>query len=370
MLWPPNIVVQEPRLDPISLPARLSTDDRGPRDLPDRPVDKVWFWQAKVNPDQIHAPRRLSPLELALLGLAALTLAMYDREIWFWLDRQLDRPTTRTAVQQLITTLAAGGLETHQGVFTDVPDRVDWPEQTGYRPAHEEGHGGQAMVAILTDGEGLARRLENPLSRPAAERLLRNLRRWPHLCFVDCMTTDARLEALLAPYGLETITLAELPRWLGGIEPRVETEVPRGADVYGDARVWAAAVALGGTQASTTSGHSLRVALRLNVSPWRVDQIMAEAQQPGARHRLINWLLRCDPLDEHGMPQPVSLAHQALDWWQQRYATGAQQMQAQENPPARLAGLAGQPALEGGTGVAAIVYRTRRCRAAVCTTSG
>ena len=91
-------------------------------------------------------------------------------------------------------------------------------------------------------------------------------------------------------------------------------------------------MALGGTQASTAIAHSLRVALRLNVSPWRVDQIMAEAQQPGTRQRLINWLLRCDPLDEHGMLQPRSLAYQALDWWQQRYATAAQQMQAQENP--------------------------------------
>jgi hypothetical protein len=51
--------------------------------------------------------------------------AVYDREIWFWLDRQLDRSTPRTAVQQLMATLAAGGLQTHQGLFTDVPDRVD-----------------------------------------------------------------------------------------------------------------------------------------------------------------------------------------------------------------------------------------------------
>jgi hypothetical protein len=84
-------------------------------------------------------------------------------------------------------------------------------------------------------------------------------------------------------------------------------------------------------QAETASAPSLRVALRLNVSPWRVDQIMAEAQQSGTRQRLINWLLRCEPLDDQGMPQTGSLAHQALDWWQQRYATATQHMQAQEN---------------------------------------
>jgi hypothetical protein len=187
-------------------------------------------------------------------------------------------------------------------------------------------------VAIFTDGEGLARRLENPLSRPATERLLRSLRRWPHLCFVECATTNARLEPLLASYGLETIPLADLPHWLGGIEPRVGTEVPRGIDVYGDARVWAAAVALGGQQAEITSAHSLRVALRLNVSPWHVDQMMALAQQSGTRQRLINWLLRCEPMNDQGMPKAGSPAHQALDWWQQRYVTARQDMQAQENP--------------------------------------
>ena len=50
------------------------------------------------------------------------------------------------------------------------------------------------------------------------------------------------------------------------------------------------------------------------------------------RHRLINWLLRCEPLDDDGMPPQGSLAQRALDWWQQRYSAAAQQMQAQENP--------------------------------------
>jgi len=75
-------------------------------------------------------------------------------------------------------------------------------------------------VIIFSDGEGLARRLDNPLYRYATERLLRDLRRWPRLCFIDCSPTSARLAPLLAPYGLETIALADLPYWLGGVEPR------------------------------------------------------------------------------------------------------------------------------------------------------
>src|SRR5262249_32746387 len=116
------------------------------------------------------------------------------------------------------------------------PAWVDWPAHPGYRPAHEEGHGRQALVAIFTDGEGLAQRLDNPRSRLVTERLLRSLRRWPRLCFVDCAATGARLGPLLEPYGLETIALAELPYWLGGVALPAQTPATRGTDVYGDAR--------------------------------------------------------------------------------------------------------------------------------------
>jgi hypothetical protein len=90
--------------------------------------------------------------------------AIYDREIWFWLDRQLDRDTPQAAIEQLSAALSSSGLQARQGRFTDVPDRIDWPEQNGYRPDHEEGYGRQALVAILTDGEGLANRLGSALS--------------------------------------------------------------------------------------------------------------------------------------------------------------------------------------------------------------
>ena len=91
-------------------------------------------------------------------------------------------------------------------------------------------------------------------------------------------------------------------------------------------------MALGGAQVDTASAHSLRVALRLRVSPWLVDQIVAEARQSGDAARHVNWLLRCEPLGANGLPQPGSLARRALRWWWQRYDEAAQRMQAQENP--------------------------------------
>src|SRR5215510_11795091 len=296
----------------------------------------VWNIEHFVSDDptrRLHLPRTVEATAKAG-GYVHLhfTPAVYNREIWFWLDRQIERTTPRAVVQQLTATLAAAGLQARQGWFADVPDRVDWPEQHGYRPVYEEGSGRQALVAIFSDGEGLAQRLNNPLYHPAITRLLRDLRHWPRLCFVDCSPSGDRLVPLLAPFGLEIMALEEVSRWLGGIATGLPSAAPLGSALYGDARIWAAAVALGGAQVDTASAHSLRVALRLHVSPWLVDQIVAEARQSGDTARHVNWLLRCEPLGVNGLPQPGSLARRALRWWWQRYTEAGQRMQAQENP--------------------------------------
>ena len=80
------------------------------------------------------------------------------------------------------------------------------------------------------------------------------------------------------------MALEAVSHWLGGIATGLPSAAPLGAALYGDARVWAAAVALGGAQVDTASAHSLRVALRLRVSPWLVDQMVAEARQSGDAH--------------------------------------------------------------------------------------
>lgn len=256
--------------------------------------------------------------------------AVYDREIWFWRDRQLDRETPQDAIDQLSAALSSGGLPARQGRFTDVPDRIDWPEQSGYRPDHEDGHGRQTLVAIFTDGEGLANRLGSARHQLATERLLRHLRLWPRLCVVDCSESGTRLETLLGKYGIETIALQDLPQWLGGTVTRTQAATPLGQAFYGDERVWIAALALGGNSVSRASASSLRVALGLRCSPWLVDDVMDAARQSGAMQ--IDWLMRNASLTEDGTPAPGSMAYRALVWWIQRYGEAEQQMQAQENP--------------------------------------
>ena len=65
--------------------------------------------------------------------------------------------------------------------------------------------------------------------RPATTRLLRDLRHWPRLCFVDCSPSGDRLAPLLAPFGLEVMALEEVSHWLGGIATGLPGAAPLGA---------------------------------------------------------------------------------------------------------------------------------------------
>jgi len=92
------------------------------------------------------------------------------------------------------------------------------------------------MVALLTDGAGLARALEAPLHSRRVTRLLRQLRLWPHLVLVD-FGPPGRLARRLRPFGLAVIPPQALAGWLGG--------QASGPALQGDLRLWAAACCLG-----------------------------------------------------------------------------------------------------------------------------
>lgn len=261
--------------------------------------------------------------------------AVYERAIWFWLDRHLEQATPREIAAQLGATLRAAGLDARQGFFTDTPQRVDWPGQPHCRPIVEEGQGQQAQVAIFTDGSGLRRQLEHPLHCEETRRLLAALQHWPRLCFVDCSPSGDQLAALFAAQPqrlrLEVVSLQQLPDWLGAVAVEEESTTPADERLSGPVRQWAAAVALGAGQADAAAAHSLRAVLNLNVSAWEVDRVLAASAQPEDRRRLINWLLRAEPrLD--GVLRVDSLARRALAWWQARYIEADQDKRAQENP--------------------------------------
>jgi formylglycine-generating enzyme required for sulfatase activity len=260
--------------------------------------------------------------------------AVYERAIWFWLDRHLERPTPRQIAEQIGATLRAAGLEARHGFFTDAPQQVDWPGQPACRPVADEGQGRQAQVAIFSDGAGLRRQLEHPLHREETRRLLASLQHWPRLCFVDCSPSGDQLAALFTAQRLrlEAVALPQLADWLGAVARQEDPRAPADDRLSGASRQWAAVVALGGGQADAASAHTLRAVLHLPTSAWEVDRVLAAASEPEQRRRLINWLLRSEPRDVGNRLRRGSLAGRALTWWQERYREANQEKRAQENP--------------------------------------
>ncbi|MBL8398183.1 MAG: hypothetical protein JNL84_08580, partial [Candidatus Accumulibacter sp.] len=260
--------------------------------------------------------------------------AVYERAVWFWLDRHLDPPTPREVAAQLAATLRAAGLDARQGLFTDVPLQVDWPAQAGYRPLAEEGAGRQAQVAIFTDGTGLRRRLEHPRHSEETRRLLAAFEHWPRLCFVDCSPDGKQLAALFAARRLRltAVALPQLADWLGAGKTDADAARPPADEhLSGAARQWAAVVALGGGQADAATAQTLRAVLALPADAWDVYRVLAAAAPPDERCRLINGLLRSEPLAGETL-RADSLAQRALAWWQARYVAAEATMRAQENP--------------------------------------
>lgn len=98
-----------------------------------------------------------------------------------------------------------------------------------------------------------------------------------------------------------------------------------------DPRQWTAEVALGGGQTDAAAAHTLRTVLGVAANPWQIARILAESARLESRRRLINWLLRSEPLGDD-VPRSDSLARRALDWWQARYKEADQEKQAQETP--------------------------------------
>ena len=195
--------------------------------------------------------------------------AVYERAIWFWLDRHLESRTPREIAARLGAILRAAGLDARQGSFTDVLHRVDWPEQPDYRPVAEEGQGRQAQVAVFCDGAGLRRQLDHPLYRDETRRLLNGLQHWPRLCFVACSPSGDQPAALFERdrFRLDVVALAQLPDWLGGVAAEEPIAAPADEGLFGPDRQWAAGVTLGGGQADAAAAHTLRVTLNLPANP-------------------------------------------------------------------------------------------------------
>ncbi len=254
--------------------------------------------------------------------------ATYPREVWLWRDTQSEDALSRRLVEELMLSLNRAGLPVRSGVFRDFPEWVRWREGQEFSPLVLEGHRQSALVAVLTDGAGLAMANQSELERSSLNRLLRGLADWPQLAFVDCGRGRHGLAPLLQPYNLRCIAPEDLPAFLGAGEARPIT-APQGDDrLLGDARAWAAALALSPDPVDDDAAYALLRELQLDLSSWRLQDLLSESEEvggcitwpPARRIELLNWLAQSESLDADSQVTENSLLDRALQFWLQRYA--------------------------------------------------
>ena len=147
--------------------------------------------------------------------------ARFPREVWLWCDEHCPDPALAALADEIAGALTRAGLHVRRGTFAGTPERVWWRHDDHVEPGRMEGHRQHALVALLTDGNGLARALDAPLETGRTAGLLRQLRLWPHLAVVD-FGAPGRLARRLRRFGL---TLLAPPAEAGAHPPlRVEDQ--------------------------------------------------------------------------------------------------------------------------------------------------
>ena len=246
------------------------------------------------------------------------------REVWLWRDTRLADPEPGALIAELDRDLTRAGLRVRHGAFSAVPDPVwldlDPSGRRGARPTPASpldlgGEARGALVAILTDGRGLAAALRAGGERAARlHRCLRALGTWPRCCLVDCAGDTLDLPRLLQGLGLPKgqdltcIAPGDLPAWLaerpatGGLQA-----IPVAAP-SADALLWAACCALPGLPITAAQERALFRQFGLP-AVWRLPEAAAGQGRAGAdgrrftpaeRRALLCELaqqVRCDGLD-------------------------------------------------------------------------
>jgi hypothetical protein len=120
-------------------------------------------------------------------GIPALRFerAVYQREVWLWVDETADDPALARLADEVETALMAHGLPVERAAFRGIPDRLVTAAGAVFAPREIDERRDVALVAVLTDGRVLCRQYEAGDRRVRIDALLRNLSHWPRLAFVD-----------------------------------------------------------------------------------------------------------------------------------------------------------------------------------------
>jgi formylglycine-generating enzyme required for sulfatase activity len=264
--------------------------------------------------------------------------ALYDREVWLWMDEQAEQPALLRLARELQSSLQRAGLPVRSAWFYGLPYQLTWEEGYGFDPLVWEGHRGSVIVAILTDGQSLLRAWQNAHRRPRLKRSLHALGQWPRLAFVEFAPNGPRLAGLLEGFEIPCIGPDALPLFLGE-HPEIRRAALATAFSAGARRLWAAAACLDGDAIDDATALALHRHLDSDLPAlaiqalWRSGTLQAGRLSWSARQRAehLNWLSRAERLDPSRPVPASSLLGQALSFWRARYTRERAQRRRRES---------------------------------------
>ncbi|MEE8585823.1 MAG: SUMF1/EgtB/PvdO family nonheme iron enzyme, partial [Acidobacteriota bacterium] len=274
-------------------------------------------------------------------------MAQYPREVWLWCDLMADDPSLLELAAEIRTSLEKAGLPVRTGVFHGLPDSVCWEEGEEFSPLILEGHRQNAIVCILSDGEGM--RLADRAShrRGPLRQLLSALAEWPRLVLVDFGAGGRSLPRLAGRFAIPVIEPVGLPAYLGAQQTAATGTRQSVPGLSGDLRIWAAALALSPDPVPDSAAQQIRQHLGLNADPLDLRRIH---QDPGAvmrgrsldwrpsrRAQLLGWLLAVDgPPSGRNWPAGSAYLAPSLRFWLVQCSSRRKEQESREEQQGQL----------------------------------
>jgi formylglycine-generating enzyme required for sulfatase activity len=304
VLAPPR-VPGPPEVPPLPIaegPRGAGLLGAGERDELAFAVDR--FIREEPSPE-VDAPRSVDAT-VAAGGRAEIVFRprVEHRTVWLWTDAASSSPLVPRFAAEVAASLASAGLPNERGRFACVPDRVDSDERGALEPREIEDAAMGSAVLLVTDGEGLARRLGDSASRGWVRPVLRVLSRWPRVAFVAVAGEGRRaLSAAFARFdvGVSVIAPDEVNAFLAGQDAR--RAVRERSRMAGDTLAWAAGCCLGGRRVDAAEALALRAAMKLDAPVWDVEAVLADVAAVKRRDRL-RWLAQVSGAGHGGEKVP------------------------------------------------------------------
>lgn len=261
--------------------------------------------------------------------------AVYDREVWLWIDEQSQHPAIPRLADELQASLLRAGLPARRAWFSGLPDRLTWEQGTVFDPLVWEGHRGSVIVAILSDGEDFIYASQSAHRLNAFKQMIFSFGQWPRLAFVDFSGGHDVLNRLFEHYNITHIGPNDLAGYLGGQAGQFKQLTP---DWSHDLRLWAAAACLQNDALDKDTAYALHRHLGLTIPTSEIQALWNHGQDQAGRltwtasqrTELLRWLATAEKLDPDKTIPENSLLGSALSFWRNHLAHQAHQRENQQ----------------------------------------